>query len=333
MMSPRLRPLLVLALLALVLGPARGQSNIGEQRVGTSSGTFLKIGLDARGAGLAGTYNALVSGAPATFLNPAGIFTPDERPMIHLSYISWPAQIDIGAISYSQAFPPLGGQIAVGLMYLGTDLPETSEFYPTGTGRTLGYSDVLGTLSLSRYFTDRLSIGVSAKYLREDLGSNVGGPTTDAFLFDAGTVYSIGYWNSRLAITLSHFGADLKPRGTYRSHVSGSEVSYTAFAPPTLFQLGFSIDPWVAGRNRLTVATQLVHPADQNESLRAGLEYWFDNSYALRTGYDFAADEMGFSAGVGFRLDIAGRKGLLDYAYTQGGHLSAVHRWSLGFTL
>ena len=69
-----------------------------------------------------------------------------------------------------------------------------------------------------------------------------------------------------------------------------------------MFQLGFSIDAWNQGPHRLITAGQVIHPADQNETVQAGAEYWFQDAYALRAGYDFAADELAFSAGLGFRL-------------------------------
>ena len=313
--------------------PVSAQTDLGAQRIATSSGTFLKIAVDARGAALAGTYNALVSGPEATFLNPAGIFVEGERPGVHVSYVRWPADIQIGAVAYSRPFDPLGGQLAIGALVLGTTFEETTEFYPTGTGRDLSYSDFLGTLSYSRFFTDRLSIGVSLKYVREDLGSNVGGPVSSNVLFDAGTVYRLGYRNAKLAITLSHFGPDFSPNGNYVSNVNGSEVEYTSFAPPTSFQLGFAIDAWSNGPHRLVTASQVVHPADQNETFRAAGEYWFQEKYALRAGYDFAADEMAFAAGLGLQLDFSGRVGTLDYAFTEGGNLNTVHRWSLGIAL
>ncbi|MCA9728717.1 MAG: PorV/PorQ family protein [Candidatus Eisenbacteria bacterium] len=317
----------------LISGSAFAQTQLGGQRVATSSGTFLKIGIDARGAALGGAYNTLVEGAAATFYNPAGIIGRNGLPNAHFSYAAWPAGIDIGEVSFARPFDPLGGQIAVGFAFLGTDFEETTEFYPTGTGRTLSYSDFLASVSFARLFTDRLTIGVSAKYLREDMGSNIGGPVTTGLLFDAGTIYEMGYRNGRLAITLMHFGPDLSPNGTYTSHVTDSEVSYSTFSPPTLFQLGFSIDAYAQGPHRVNLATQVVHPADQNETLRAAGEYWLQDSYALRAGYDFAADELAFSAGLGLRLHLLDRDGTLDYSFTEGGNLSAVHRWSLGFGL
>ena len=323
-------------LIAGLLGlgsPAQAQNEIGVQRVATSSGTFLKIGMDARGSALGGAYAAMVSGPQATCLNPAGVITPDQRPATQISYVRWPADIDIGSFAISRPLHGLGGQVAIGFAYLSTDFAETTEFYPQGTGRTVSYSDFLASLSFSRLFTDRLAIGVTAKFLREDLGSNVGGPTTDGVLFDAGTVYQLGYRNGKIAITLSHFGPDLQPTGTFFSNVSGAQVDYTAYSPPTSFHLGFAIDPYRNGPHRFTFVSQVVHPADQNETLLIGGEYWFQDDYALRAGYDFSADELAFSAGFGLKVRFGGQDAVVDYAFTEGGNLEAVHRIGLGFGL
>ena len=167
----RLRGVVVVPLVALAtlcLGPVRAEAqDLGVQRVATSSGTFLKIGLDARGAALGGSYNALVEGAAAAFYNPAGIAVGPDDGDLFLSYVAWPADIRLGAVSVTRNVPQFGGRVAFALAFLGTDLDETTEFRPFGTGRTVSYSDVLGTLSFSRLFTDRLSIGVSAKLFYE----------------------------------------------------------------------------------------------------------------------------------------------------------------------
>lgn len=321
------------ALLLALAFPAAAQNEIGVQRVATASGTFLKIGLDARGAALGGAYAALVSGPQAAFLNPAGVTTAEARPAGQLAYVRWPAEIDIGSVAFSRPVAGLGGQVALGFAFLSTDFAETTEFYPQGTGRTVSYSDFLASVAFSRLFTDRLAIGVAMKFLREDLGSNVGGPTTSGILFDAGTVYQLGYRNGKIAITLSHFGPDLEPNGSFFSNVTGADVDYTAYSPPTSFHLGFAIDPYLSGPHRLTMVTQVVHPSDQNESLLVGGEYWFQEGYAFRAGYDFSADELAFSAGVGLRVRFSGQDAIVDYAFTEGGHLEAVHRIGLGFGL
>lgn len=327
------RSMLLLCCLLLGSVASASASSLGGQRAGTSSGTFLEIGIDARGAALGGAYNTLAEGAAAVFYNPAGILHGSPDPNVHFSYAAWPADIDIGEFSYARPFDPVGGQLAIGFVYLGTDFEETTEYHPTGTGRSVSYSDFLASVSYARPFTERLSIGITAKYLREDFGSNLGGPVTSGVLFDAGSLFEFKFRNSRLAATVQHFGPDLRPNGRYLSNVTGAEASYASFSPPTSFHLGFSIDALARNAHRVTLVTQVAHPTDRDEIVRAALEYWLDDSYSLRTGYDFEADEMGFSAGLGLRLRLGGRQGTLDYAFTEGGNLSAVHRWSLGFEL
>jgi hypothetical protein len=326
---PPILPFLALAL--LLPRAAAAQTSLGDQRVATSSGTFLKIGVDARAAGLGGAGNAVIQGPGAVFSNPAGILAERGRTSVYFSYVRWPADIPLSAVSVSQSIPSWDAQVAVSLAYLGTDFEETTEFHPYGTGRTVSFSDLVAAISVARNFTDRLAIGMSFKYLREDLGSDIGGPTTGGLLVDAGTVYSIGVRNARLSVTLADFGPDLRPSGGYDSHVQGTEVRYTAFSPPTQFRLGFSMDPFARGPHRVTAAFQVQHQADQEETFRAGAEYWLHERFAGRAGYDLSSDEMGLSAGLGFRADLGGRPGTIDYAFTGGGFLEDVHRWSLSF--
>jgi hypothetical protein len=324
---------LLIGLALLGSAPATAQTDLGGQRVATSSGTFLKIGLDARGAALAGTYNSLVQGPAAIFYNPAAILRGKEDAGVNLSLVQWPGDMQVSSISLMHSLGYIGGRVAVGAAYLGTSFDETTEFYPTGTGRSVGYSDFLGLFTLARNFTDKLGIGVTVKYLREDMGSNVGGPAVGGWLVDAGTVYALGYRNSHLSVALEHFGPDLTPGGGFTSRVLGTDMSYSSFSPPTQFHLGLAIDPWTRGDHRLTTALQVTHQADNAETLRGGIEYWYRDMYALRSGYDFAADEMGFSAGLGWVLHLGDRRATVDYSFTEGGNLSAVHRWSLGFGL
>ncbi len=327
------RAVFVLAALGWAVSAAFGQTDLGGQRVGTASGAFLKIGLDARAAGLGGSYDAVAAGPSAVFYNPAGILNGPASPALTAGAVQWPGDLTISSAALSWSIPSVAGRFAFGLAYLGTSFEETTEYDPTGTGRSTDYSDFLVSGTFAREFTDRLDIGVTAKYFREDLGSNVGGPVVNAILFDAGSIYTLGYRNSRLSVTVSQFGADLTPGGSFDSNVLHTSVAYTGFTPPTQFQLGFSIDPWSSGQSRLTSVSHIVHSADNAEGFRSGLEYWYRELVALRSGYDFQTNAMGFSAGVGFRLSLGGRSGTVDYAYTDGGHLGAIHRIGIGFSI
>ena len=51
--------------------------------------------------------------------------------------------------------------------------------------------------------------------------------------------------------------------------------------------------------------------------------------YFLRTGYDTGADVGRFSAGFGLRMPWRRSDLRIDYAFTDGGPLLAIHRWSV----
>jgi len=316
------------ALVLVLSHAATAQTNLGSQRVATASATFLKIGLDARGAALGGAYTALADGPMAPFCNPAGISNL-KTASGGFGYALWPADINVVAAAYAR---PLGGEGAafgVSAEYVGTTMDETTEFYPTGTGRTFSYSDILFGVSAAKPFNDRLSIGGSVKFIREDLGSGIGGPVAQSWLVDAGTVYMIGALNGRLAISLTNFGPYLRPSGTYDSHVRRDQVTYASFSPPTSFRMGLSLEPYRKGANIVTVATEVVHVSDNQETVRAGVEYQLQDHYFLRAGMDPAADAARFSAGLGVKIPLSKSDMRIDYAYTDGGPLLAIHRWSV----
>ncbi len=325
------RRILSAAVMAAVLtagaaGPSLAQTSLGGQRVGTASGTFLKIGLDARAAALGGAYTALAQGPMAAFYNPAGIAKMLE-PQAAFSYVRWPADINLFALGFARPWGDAGASFGVSVEYLGTEIDETTEYHPQGTGRTFVYSDMLIGFSAARPFSDRLSIGGTVKFFREDLGSGVGGPIANGWLVDAGTIYQIGALDGRLAIGLLHFGPDIRPEGVYVSQLTGSDTDYAAYSPPTSFRLGLSFQPWRRGAHAVTASTEVAHVADNAETFRGGLEYSFAGRYIVRTGYDGGADAAKFSAGLGLRLPFRGSDMAIDYAYTDGGPLLAIHRW------
>jgi hypothetical protein len=152
---------------------------------------------------------------------------------------------------------------------------------------------------------------------------------TQGWLVDAGSLYQIGAMNGRLAIGLLHFGPDMRPEGTFRSHVRGEDVEYSAFSPPTSFRIGLSLQPYRRGPHGLTATSEVSHVADNQETFRGGLEYGLEERYFARVGLDAGADTGRFSAGLGIRFPWKESDLAIDYGYTDGGPLLAIHRWSL----
>ena len=204
----------------------------------------------------------------------------------------------------------LGGSLAIQLGMLSTRLDETDEYHPFGTGRTFSYSDFVAGLAYGRRWTDKLLIGAGVKYVREDLGSQVGGPITSATLVDLGSIYYLGYGSVRIATSLSNFGAEMTPSGSYVSPYSGETRSYDGFDPPIQFRYGLAFEAIENAQQRLTVATEIVQPADNAQRIKAGLEWTWQRRYSLRGGYNFNSDVMRLSGRGRHRAAAAAGPGL-----------------------
>ena len=329
--SPRvlrgLVPALVLA--TLLAAPASAQFSLGEQRTGTSSGTFLKIGVGARAVGMGESFVAVANDPTAIFWNPAGLASM-QRPEATISSVQWPGDIYYDHIAGVLPVRSLGGSLAFQVGSLYTKIDETTELKPFGTGRSFYYSDFVAGAAYARRWTDKLLIGAGLKYVREDLGSAVGGPVTNAVLVDIGSIYYLGYGSVRIATSLCNFGSQLTPGGDFVSPVSGEVRSYDGFDPPTVFRYGVAFEPIENQHQKLTTALEVNQPSDNRPQLKLGLEWTWDRRLALRSGYNFRADELKLSAGAGLFFSVGQRKGTLDYSYTDGGNLGGISRLSLG---
>lgn len=326
----RATPRLLSALLALLLsaGAASAQTSLGSQRVGTSAGTFLKIPLDARGTAMGGAIAALVHGPASLFINPAGLGIENERALL-IAGVDYITDVPAGGVAAVLPFAPLRGALGFALSGIYAEMDETDEYHPLGTGRRFSYGVWTATVGASRALTDKLNFGLSVKAYREAMAPEIGGPAATSWLLDAGTIYFIGYRDARIGIALNNFGPDLRPAGRFESRRDGTEIRYSSFSPPTLFRFGFSIDPWRSPRWVTLLSAEIGHVADNQESFRVGAEACFDNTLALRSGYDAGADALKLHAGVGLRARFGPGHAELDYAFSSGGYFGDVHRWTL----
>jgi len=320
---------LVLCGIAGAFSPAFAQSSLGEQRAGTSSGTFLRIGVGARAEAMGETFVAVANDPSAIYWNPAGLASLQGREAA-ASHVDWPADIHYDHLTVVIPSTRLSGSIGVQLGILGTRIQETTELQSFGTGREFAYTDMVAGVAFARRWTDKLLVGFGVKLLHEDLGSQVGGPTTNAMLFDVGSIFYLGLGSVRIATALSNFGSELRPSGSYVSAVTGETRQYDGFDPPMTFHYGVAFEPIENKTTRITTAIEMNQPADNQQQLRTGMEWSYRRFLALRTGYNFNADQLKFSAGAGFAGELGSLRGTLDYAYTDGGVLGGINRLSLG---
>lgn len=328
--------------LILILVPvlAFGQAlfqNLGGQRVGTAVFPFLKIEPSAYGAGMAGAGVALQWDAASSFYNPAAISHLPKRDLV-LFHLDMPADIDYNYFAFSSPFGRVGHiGISYGALHM-DPIMETTEFMPFGTGRTFIFRDEFVALTYSLKLADRFTLGSTIKYAHETIDNF----TMGGVLIDFGTLYMTGFRSLRIASSLTNFGMQSRPTGTYSKTIPNQDgeavvadsLEFQAFSPPTTFRLGVGYEIFESDQNRLTTSFQLTHPADNAETYAFGLEYLLRNVLSLRCGYIINMGGFGLSLGGGLRMGLPGGFTLrFDYAYNMTEYLTAPQRYSIGFSL
>ncbi len=324
----RLAAAATLGLLLLLGASARGQTDLGGQRVGTSSGVFLKIPLDARSASMASAVSSCAEGPASIFTNPAGLGTVEGFSWCFCA-VDYTAGIPVGAASAALPLPSAGITVGAALAGLSTSMEETDEFHPLGTGREFSYGAWALSLSAAKAMTDKLTFGLTVRGYYEALAREIGGPQLWGFMVDTGALYEIGYRHARIGLAVNNFGPDIRPSGEYTSRRNGSRVEYSSFSPPAFFRFGVSMDPYSSENLETLVSVEMGHPADHREVLRVGAEARFSGRIHLRAGYDFSADELKLHAGAGISLRLGDKEARIDYAFSEGGYFGDIHRWSV----
>ena len=310
----------------LIIGTARAQlfPVLGGQRAGISTAQFLKIGVGGRAAAMGESFIAISDDASALYWNPAGIAQFSKNQLI-ISHNVWVADINndfIGAVYHLDDDNSFGASLTAVTM---DDMPVTTEFAPFGTGEYFGYTDIAVSITYARRMTKQFSFGGSVKYIEETLDKL----KMRGVMIDLGTFYRTGLGSTRFAVTVSNFGSELAPDGQV-TLVGNREVDeWQSFAPPTIFRIGFALEPYESEEHRVTTSIQLNHPNDNSENVAIGAEYGWQNMFFLRGGYKFNVDEQNFSFGLGIQVPISIAEFSFDYAFTNFERLGSAHRFSI----
>jgi len=297
-------------------------------KAGRTAMQFLKIGMGARQAGIGEANIAGVQDVNSIFWNPAAV-TGIDGIQASFSYTSWIADLHI-----------MSGAVGVSLDHIGTftlsyitmdygDLQEAYTTSPTGnidtrTGAAFSGSDLLLGFGFARKFTDKLSIGVNLKYIREDLHVYY----SDLWAFDVGSYYDTKWKGIKLAMSAQNFSSQARWLHT-------KEEEQQSYELPIVYRIGASIDLlggedlFLGGdpnKHLVTLNADAIHTNDFAERLHLGLEYRAFNMITLRSGYRLNYEEGNLSLGFGFDYDAGFAKLNLDYAYVQYDFLESPHR-------
>src|SRR5690606_15885437 len=169
------------------------------------------------------------------------------------------------------------------------------------TGNSFSGSDVAFGVSVARKFTDKLSIGVNLKYVREDLFVY----SSSLWAFDVGSFYDTGWRGVRLAMSAQNFSS--QARWLYTK-----EETQQSYELPIIYRIGVSMDLlgghdlFLGGdplQHKLTINMDAIHTNDYAERLHIGAEYLFFDMIALRSGYRINYEEGHLSFGVGLKYN------------------------------
>ena len=312
-------------------------------KVGTAAAQFLKIGVGARAMGLGGSFTALANDVSTLYWNPAGI-TNINGFSLAVTHTEWFAEIshDFVGVVY-----PLSSSDAIALNVVALNTGEqevTTVTQPEGTGIYYDVSDLAIGLSYARTLTDRFSVGLTVKYIQQNLYNE----SANAFAIDIGTFLRTGFHDLIIAMNMSNFGGSMQLEGRdlititdVNNQVSGNynpdaRLKTEPWPLPLIFRVGVSMnlvggdDPIIASeQNRFTLAIDGVHPNDNTEKINVGSEYSRNETVFARIGYRINYDVEKWTFGAGFKMKIGGQGVGFDYALIDFNDLGKISQFSL----
>jgi hypothetical protein len=222
------------------------------------------------------------------------------------------------------------------------EMEVRTEDMQDGTGEFFNASDMALSVSYGFSLTDRFALGLNVKYLLQRIWKE----SAQGFAIDIGTIYQTGITGLRIGAALTNFGTDMRMEGddllVYHDidpYQSGNndrlfaELQTQTWPLPLNFQLGVAMDVIQNQLHRLTLATDAIHPIDNQESIHLGSEYALMERYFIRLGYRslfLNNSEEGLTVGGGISMALLGNFRIsIDYAYADFGRLQNAQRFSI----
>jgi hypothetical protein len=302
----------LLAVLMLLVPPLLlGQYN----RPGSTDGQFLKIGVSARGAGMGDAYLAVVSGAEATYYNPAALPWL-EKTDVAFTHNEWFAGINHEFAAIAHGFGDLGS-FGVSVTALMTDeMKVRTPLQPEGTGETFYAGNYRFGITYSRFLTDRVTFGLTGSYVLMKLYNDF---SANAISLDLSVMYVSDFRHFRFALKIANFGSNVK-------YVNES------YPLPTSFQFGLAMNAVESETQRFTVSLTAIKPNEGAPLANLGGEWALWENAFIRGGYYLGYSVATYSFGAGAAFDVASLGLRADYAYTNYKTLGGSHRIGVGFS-
>ncbi len=294
-----------------LISPVLAHADFNADARGTTTASFLKLGVGARAVAMGEAYSAVADDATALYWNPAALTRLESgaATFMHAPYLA-STFYDYGA--YAQRF---GHQaLGVGVQYFSAGSMDQTDNENTPQGSFNPYDLAVSLGYAYRFSEDGLSLGLAGKFIQSKIVTSA-----SAVAMDLGMLSRLYADRLRFAFTTVNLGSKMKFE---------QESENLPFA----LRLGSSLQL----TKRWGSSWDIILPKDNVPYTALGTEYaWrVTNALALagRMGYNSrtAGDisgMTGLSLGLGFNFQHLA----LDYAFLPYGGLGITHRISLSF--
>lgn len=334
---------------------------LGQSNVGTTSASFLDIGIGARSLSMGGAFTSIADDASALYWNPAGI-TNIKKPQGHFFYAPWFVDIDF---AHGSAVIPLGRSGTLGFAITSVTMGEMKVRTisdPEGTGELFEVSNFAMASSYARKLTDRFSFGFNLKLIQEKIWHM----SANSLATDIGCLFVTKNRGIRIGMSISNFGNKMKLTGfdTERDYdidetIYGnndkidSHLDTQGWPLPLVFRAGISHDILKNKIHSLTIAGDAIHPNNNYEYVNIGLEYKFMNIASVRAGTSYIfleqfndtelsssdnkefrdelANQITLGAGLNYKIP-RGPQITIDYVVRDFGVLNSINGYSINIT-
>ena len=320
--------------------PANAQSDQGDERAATAAASYLLLPTSARTAGLGnsltGSLNGL-TGIEAAASNPGALTTTTGTTALfsRTEYVA-----DIGINHFGVAQPVGNGAVALtvtswdfGDIAL-TDATQNSD----PSSLTYDASATIVGGSYARQFTDRISAGLTAKFVNEQIDDM----SASSVAFDAGIEYEVGESGLQFGVSLRNFGGKMKfgGNGLRSTNDDGTPQVTDAeeFELPSLLNFGASYTRQFAGDLSASATGNFRANAYDQQQFAGGVELGYADLVFVRGGLDIVPDleqtfYQGWNAGAGVNLDLGGSRIVVDYAYRGTEYFDGVNMFTAAVSL
>ncbi len=315
-------------------------------KVGTTAANFLQLRVGPRAMALGGAFIGIADDASALYWNAAGI---TQMQGLKLFYQNTHLYADLKHQSFGLTYA-LNNQNYLGVLVNHLDfgsMEQTTLEEPEGTNQTFDAASMAISLTFARQLTNRVSFGVSAKYIQERIWLEI----ARGYAFDIATLYAIPEAGLRIGMSLSNLGPEMgigeaphlkfykqKPDDYPGSPQPEAQLSTKTFPLPLAFSLGVSYN--LIGQNalqeseehRLTPCISITDAYDSPFRVNLGLEYSWHQTFALRGGYYLGYDTENYALGFGLNIFKYAKVNMqLDYAWMNYGQLGSINSFGLQF--